>query len=203
MLTPGVYHLNAPLFVARKDTVMLGLGMPSLTPDNGTAAIRIADVDGVRDRRPDRRRRDRRTRRRWSTSAACSATGRHAGDPISLQDVFFRVGGPWLGKATTSLVVNSDDTMLDDIWAWRADHGNGVGWTANTAANGVVVNGDNVTAYGLFVEHYPEVPDGLERPERRPDDLLPERNAVRPAEPGRVEHHRPATGRPPTRSAPG
>ena len=27
---------------------MLGLGMPSLTPDNGTAAIRIADVDGVR-----------------------------------------------------------------------------------------------------------------------------------------------------------
>ncbi len=28
---------------------------------------------------------------------------------------------------TTSLVVNSNDTILDDIWAWRADHGNGVG----------------------------------------------------------------------------
>jgi hypothetical protein len=29
-----------------------------------------------------------------------------------------------------------------------------VGWTVNTADTGVIVNGDNVTAYGLFVEHY-------------------------------------------------
>jgi len=32
----------------------------------------------------------------------------------------------------------------------------GVGWTSNTSANGLVVNGDNVTAYGLFVEHHQE-----------------------------------------------
>ena len=32
--------------------------------------------------------------------------------------------------------------------------GNGVGWTSNTAANGLVVNGNEVTMYGLFVEHY-------------------------------------------------
>jgi hypothetical protein len=51
-------------------------------------------------------------------------------------------------------VVNSDNVILDDIWAWRADHGNGVGWTSNTSDTGVVVNGDNVTAYGLFVEHF-------------------------------------------------
>ncbi len=68
--------------------------------------------------------------------------------------MFFRIGGATPGKATTSLVVNSDNVLLDDIWAWRADHGNGVGWTANTADTGVIVNGDNVTAYGLFVEHY-------------------------------------------------
>ena len=68
--------------------------------------------------------------------------------------MFFRIGGATPGKATTSLVVNSDDVLLDDIWAWRADHGNGVGWTANTADTGLIVNGDNVTAYGLFVEHY-------------------------------------------------
>ncbi len=29
-----------------------------------------------------------------------------------------------------------------------------MGWTSNTADTGVIVNGDNVTAYGLFVEHY-------------------------------------------------
>jgi len=75
-------------------------------------------------------------------------------DPTSLHDVFFRIGGAAAGKATTSLVVHSDDVLLDDIWAWRADHGNGVGWTVNTADTGVIVNGDDVTAYGLFVEHY-------------------------------------------------
>ena len=83
--------------------------------------------------------------------------GRHAcgpSNPTALQDVFFRIGGAAAGKATVSLEVNSDNTILDDVWAWRADHGNGVGWTVNTADTGVVVNGDRVTAYGLFVEHY-------------------------------------------------
>jgi hypothetical protein len=75
-------------------------------------------------------------------------------DPTSLSDVFFRIGGATPGKAATSLVVNSDHVILDNIWAWRADHGNGVGWTDNTANTGLIVNGDDVTAYGLFVEHY-------------------------------------------------
>jgi hypothetical protein len=77
-----------------------------------------------------------------------------ASDPSALHDVFFRIGGAASGKATTALVVNSNNVILDDIWSWRADHGNGVGWTVNTADTGLVVNGDNVTAYGLFVEHY-------------------------------------------------
>ena len=68
--------------------------------------------------------------------------------------MFFRIGGGQLGKATTSLIVNNDNVLLDDIWAWRADHGTGVGWTLNTADTGLDVEGDNVTAYGLFVEHY-------------------------------------------------
>jgi hypothetical protein len=101
----------------------------------------------------------------WSR-ACCRGSGRRAAPPqvgtshahksdpadrTSLQDVFFRIDP---GKATTSLIVNSDNVLLDDIRAWRADHGNGVGWTANSADTGVIVNGDDVTAYGLFVEHY-------------------------------------------------
>jgi hypothetical protein len=52
--------------------------------------------------------------------------------------------------------VNANDTIVDDIWAWRAYHGNSgtVGWTTNTADNGMTVNGNNVEATGLFVEHY-------------------------------------------------
>jgi len=53
-----------------------------------------------------------------------------------------------------SITINADDTIIDNIWAWRADHGQGVGWDVNTADTGVVINGDDVTAYGLFVEHY-------------------------------------------------
>ena len=58
------------------------------------------------------------------------------------------------GKTTDAVVVNTNDTILDDLWLWRADHGNGVGWTDNTADTGLVVNGDNVNAYGLAVEHF-------------------------------------------------
>jgi hypothetical protein len=39
---------------------------------------------------------------------------------------------------------------------WRADHAkSGVanGWTSNRSHSGIVVNGDDVTAYGLFSEH--------------------------------------------------
>jgi hypothetical protein len=82
------------------------------------------------------------------------STADHTANPTSVHDVFLRLGGAAVGKATVSLRINSNNTILDHIWAWRADHGSGVGWTTNTGANGVVVNGNNVLAYGLFVEHY-------------------------------------------------
>jgi hypothetical protein len=79
----------------------------------------------------------------------------HAGNPTTIQDVYFRIGGAVSGKATNSLVVNSANTIIDHIWAWRADHGSApTGWTVNTADTGLVVNGANVLATGLFVEHY-------------------------------------------------
>jgi hypothetical protein len=83
-----------------------------------------------------------------------NSSASHAANPTSLHDVYFRVGGAGIGKATTSLVINSDNVIADHTWIWRADHGSGVGWTSNTADTGLIVNGDNVTAYGLFVEHY-------------------------------------------------
>src|SRR5262249_607565 len=155
LLTPGIYHLDAPLMVVHPNTVVLGLGMATLVPDNGTAALRIVDVDGVRvagllvDAGP-------RQSRALVDARLGNAPHSHADNPITLHDVFFRIGGASAGKAATTLEINSDDTIIDNIWAWRADHGNGVGWTVNTAANGVVVNGRNVTAYGLFVEHFQE-----------------------------------------------
>ena len=153
LFTPGVYHLNQTVNVTRPDTVVLGLGFPTLVPDNGVVPMTVADVDGVKlagllfdagtTNSPVL----------LQVGPTGSAAG-HAGDPTTIQDVFFRIGGAGAGKATTSLVVNSNNTIIDHIWAWRADHGTGVGWTVNTADTGVVVNGANVIAYGLFVEHY-------------------------------------------------
>ena len=153
ILTPGVYHLDRAIDVKRPDTVVLGLGFPTLVPSNGSAAMTVADVKGVK-----------LSGVLFDAGLVSSPVLLQVGtphahksdpaDPTSLHDVFFRIGGATPGKAQTSLVVNSDDVLLDDIWAWRADHGNGVGWTVNTAETGVIVNGDDVTAYGLFVEHY-------------------------------------------------
>jgi hypothetical protein len=153
IFTPGVYHLDRTIKVKHADTVVLGLGFPTLVPTGGKPTLKVGDVPGVKlsgllfDAGP-------RNSRVLVEVGKPHSHKSDPADPTSLQDVFFRIGGATPGRATTSLVVNSDNVLLDDLWAWRADHGNGVGWTANTADTGVVVNGDDVTAYGLFVEHY-------------------------------------------------
>src|SRR5258708_1773902 len=80
--------------------------------------------------------------------------GSDPNNPTLIQDVFFRIGGATPGQATTSLQINSDNVIIDDVWAWRADHGSGVGWTSNTAAHGLIVNGDNFTPFRPFFQHY-------------------------------------------------
>ncbi|MEV0403120.1 RICIN domain-containing protein [Actinoallomurus sp. NPDC050550] len=153
LVTPGVYHLNAPLNITRPDTVVLGLGLATFVPDNGVTAITTADVDGIDISGLIISAGTTNSQTLMQVGPAGSSAG-HSADPITLHDVFFRVGGDVAGKAGQSLVVNSNDTIIDHSWLWRADHGSGVGWNTNTAANGLVVNGANVTAYGLFTEHY-------------------------------------------------
>jgi hypothetical protein len=152
ILTPGVYQLSQALKVTHAHAVVIGLGFPTLVPTSGNVSMQVSDAAGVKlsgmifDAGT--------VNSPALLKVGTSASGGSAASPDLVQDVFFRVGGATPGKATDALVVNSSHTILDDIWAWRADHGNGVGWTANTAATGLVVNGDNVTAYGLFVEHF-------------------------------------------------
>jgi hypothetical protein len=154
ILTPGIYQLNQPIEVTRPDSVVLGLGFPTLVPTGGNASMNVASAKGMLlsgllfDAGPTN------SPVLLQVGDGHARSDNEASDPSVLSDVFFRVGGAAAGKATTALIVNSNNVILDDIWAWRADHGNGVGWTANTSDTGVIVNGDNVTAYGLFVEHF-------------------------------------------------
>ncbi|MDT0401938.1 coagulation factor 5/8 type domain-containing protein [Streptomyces edwardsiae] len=153
LLTPGIYHVDEPVRVDRAGTVVLGLGYATLIPGNGVTALKVADVDGVRlagflidagpvnspvllEVGPD------------------GASRNHSADPVTVQDVFLRVGGAGPGRATTAMVVNARHTIVDHTWVWRADHGDGVGWETNRCDYGVVVNGHDVLATGLFVEHF-------------------------------------------------
>jgi len=154
ILTPGVYNLDQSIQVTRPDSVVLGLGFPTLIPENGIVSMTVNNAKGmlisgiIFDAGATN------SPMLLQVGTGHPRSDNVASDPTTLSDVFFRIGGAEPGSATTSLVVNSKNVILDDIWAWRADHGNGVGWNLNTADTGVIVNGDNATAYGLFVEHY-------------------------------------------------
>jgi hypothetical protein len=155
LLTPGVYALSSPIHVTRPGTVVLGLGLATLQAVNNNSLIEVADVDDV------------------SVAGvlleAASANSpvllrvgngpsrkNHINHPTVLFDVYARIGGAVVGGAAISVQLDSNDVICDNFWLWRADHGldGTVGWTINTAGNGLIVNGDRVTAYGLAVEHY-------------------------------------------------
>lgn len=155
ILTPGIYNIDQEIKVNNADTIVLGLGYATLKPTKGNQCMTIGDVGGV------------------IISGVLFDAGRvnspalltvgtkgnktsYADNPIALCDTFYRVGGadevPC--KATTCVIINSNNVIGDNLWVWRADHGAGVAWDKNTSDYGVIINGDNVTTYGLMVEHF-------------------------------------------------
>jgi hypothetical protein len=155
LFTPGVYSLDDTIRVTRADTILLGLGVPTLVPTKGLPVISVADVGGVKiaglvlDA--------------GAARSACllevgpaGSTADHSANPTSLHDLTVRTGGASPGKNDVGVRINSSHVVADQVWLWRADHGAGVGWAANPTKNGLVVNGDGVTVYGLFNEHHEE-----------------------------------------------
>ena len=153
LLTPGIYDLTEPIRVLRPETVVMGLGFATLHPTRGTAAMTTADADGIEiagvlfDAGPVKS-------PMLLQVGSQGSKADHAKNPIALHDVFFRVGGAGEGRTDGNLEINSNNTIVDHTWIWRADHGANVGWTENLSTNGLLVNGNDVTIYGLFVEHH-------------------------------------------------
>ncbi len=154
ILSPGIYHAEEPIHIKKANTIVLGLGLATIIPDNPETGVMIDDVDGVTvagiildaDSYS----------KNMIVAGSQKTSKRHSSNPTILQDVFVRIGGVHGGVASTkdAVVINSNDVIGDHFWIWRADHGAGVGWNLNTTDNGVVVNGDYVTLYGLMVEHF-------------------------------------------------
>ncbi len=153
ILTPGIYHLTNSIQVTQPDTIILGLGFPTLIPTNRNPAMVISDVNGVKVSGIIF---DAGTTQSPSLLQVGTTTNSadHSADPICLYDICCRVGGEFVGMTSNCVTINANDVIGDNLWLWRADHGAGVGWTQNVSAHGLVVNGNNVTIYGLFVEHH-------------------------------------------------
>lgn len=176
LLTPGVYDINRSIKVRYPNTVVLGIGHATLKAVGGAVPLKVADVPGVviagvtidagTKKSPVLLQVGKKSKRNQGKDSKLSSSHHRSSNPTTLSDVYFRVGGPYIGKTDVALEVNSDNVLIDHTWVWRADHGiegftKGVNgdterWNTNIGRNGVIVNGDNLTATGLFVEHFQE-----------------------------------------------
>lgn len=155
LFTPGIYHLESSIRVTRPGAVVLGLGYPTLVPDRGRPAMVVSDVDGVKV-----------GGLLFEAGTVDSPTllevgepghsASHSTDPVFLYDIFCRAGGATVGTAGSFVTIQSNNVVGDNFWLWRADHGKGARWNSNKTRNGLIVNGNDVTLYGLFVEHCQE-----------------------------------------------
>jgi hypothetical protein len=152
LLTPGIYHLENSIQISRPDTVVLGLGYPALVPEQGTPAMEVADVDGVKIGGILFQAGTNNSETLLQVGTRTSSAS-HVADPLFLYDIFCRVGGAAPGSATDMVIIHGNNVVGDNFWLWRADHGRGVGWNLNKNVTGLTVNGNDVTLYGLFVEH--------------------------------------------------
>lgn len=156
LFTPGIYSLDKEIKVTRENTIIYGMGLATLEAVNGNACMETADVSGIKvcgllfdagEKKSDT----------LLLVGDKKSDISHEENPICFSDVYFRVGGgKYAGKVDNCVTINSNNVIGDNFWVWRADHSTNVGWDVNTAPNGIIINGDDVTMYGLFVEHFQE-----------------------------------------------
>ena len=186
LFTPGIYELMEPIRIKNEGTIVLGMGLATLQSANGNVCLETTDVSGIiiagllfdagevmsenllvvgSDEVVDEISDDVQSADKVESGGDRAAGKESDGEMaevrnfVSLSDVFFRVGGTVTAKPTQSeccVTINSDNVIGDNLWVWRADHGDQVAWDKNVTKNGIIVNGDNVTMYGLMVEHFHE-----------------------------------------------
>lgn len=168
LLTPGVYAVDRSLVVDRDDAVVLGMGQATLKAVGGSTPVVVRPgVEGVVLAGITVDAGSQLSDNLVHIQGDGSSTDTASATPsTTLNDVYIRVGGPYVGKADVSLRIDADDVLIDHAWVWRADHGiegftaGAVGdtdrWNTNIGRVGLIVDGDRVSATGLFVEHYQE-----------------------------------------------
>lgn len=162
--TPGHYALNAPIQVNRKDAILLGAGIASVTLEptekNIWGCIYADDKDGIIIAGLLINSFNSTTYQIRVGGEGANAD--HSANPILLTDITCRVGGVQSKNIQihASMQINSNNVVGDHFWLWRADHGLQRGgdarWARDRCKNGLIVTGNDVTLYALFTEHYQE-----------------------------------------------
>ncbi len=158
LFTPGIYDLSKPLQVEGEERILLGLGLATLRAVQGNVCVEtkgsghilaglLFDAGSAYETEEGET--------RVSENLLYVGEGRD----ISLNDLYFRVGGTPTDKPATAkccITIDADHVIGDNLWVWRADHGDQVAWEKNVTQNGIVINGDDCIMYALMVEHFHE-----------------------------------------------
>src|SRR5260370_9589550 len=115
ILTPGVYHLDQSIDVTRPDSVVLGLGFPTLVPNNGIVSMNVSRAQGMLISGIIFDAGTTNSPVLLQVGSGHARSDNESTDPSVLFDVFFRIGGATPRKATTALVVNTNNLILDAI----------------------------------------------------------------------------------------
>lgn len=166
LLTPGVYDIDRTVVVDRAGAVVLGLGQATLTAVGGATALQVLNRPGIVVAGVTIDAGEELSEALFEVGSPDEDPQGDISDPITLSDVYFRLGGPHIGKAKVCLKINCNNVLIDHTWVWRADHGvepfdetqgfmgDNERWRVNVGELGVEVSGDDVVANGLFVEHF-------------------------------------------------
>jgi len=178
LLTPGVYVLTEPLVVKESHFVVLGLGFATLVSPIGLSCIEVLDdLDDVRvaglvlESGTPAGFKSAQPLLRWGLIVKPTEISPSA--PGIASDIFARVGSfrhidctPM--RVGTMLEFNANGVVVDNVWAWHADHDDCSGFDPGRhsdmasysfmsdkshSTHGVVVNGHFVTTYGMAIEH--------------------------------------------------
>lgn len=147
IFSPGRYKIDTTIILSGQ--LLFGLGLPVLTSTtNNTIISGYGNICGI------------------IFEAGAGGNGNQvlvdlSGNPSYLWDIICRVGGgdnhEQIYSVDTMLHIGGDNSVLDNIWCWVADHYADdnlyVGWENAICNIGVHVTGNNVSAYGLFSEH--------------------------------------------------
>ncbi|MDH6533830.1 hypothetical protein M2101_000471 [Parabacteroides sp. PM5-20] len=125
--TPGHYALHAPIQVNRKNAILLGAGIASVTleptENNTWGCIYVDDKEGiiVAGLLMDSFNSTTYQIRMGQEDASRD----HSANPILLTDITCRVGGVQSKNIQihASMQINSNNVVGDHFWLWRADHG--------------------------------------------------------------------------------